>query len=633
MFKFLRKYNKWILAVGGTLLMITFLIPFAFDRLGQMVARGGAPWANVGQKQQKVTVNELARVQRELDVLQYALRYQPLIPGPGIVDQPEHWYLLEREAKAAGLIGGAAVVPFGAEWQIQQIAAGSSEQTSFVLQTLAKLDGVRRMIGLYVDRSKFSDRHLKHRAKRSFHAVTAQLVVLEATEPDTPPSFGDTELAEQLAKYAENPPGEGDMGFGYRLPDRVKLEWLVVTAESVRTMIREGGRLGPVAQRSHWRKLWRADPVTYEKPTGEQEVPEAVSSDLLEKLTTRTLQEIARFADQEQLTSSRRGIPRRDGYHVLDDDWRGPSFQDLARTIQEKFAVALPEYHALGDRWLSADEVAELEGIGAATTEKFGAVPVTLADLVKVAREFGGAQLMDIQERVAGPPLTDGDGSLYLFRIIDTDPSRPPRSVDEVRDQLTADLAKLAHFHQLSMKAEELRRQVIDEGLLAVAMSRDATLSVANRISLIDIGSLLAQQQLGLSPIAGPTALATIGVHEETVATIIDHALALDQDVPISELAEDQRVLVMPVEDRLAVVLVRLMDQSPLTEQVFALYSYIGLIQQMLVAEEFDSAIPAQKAFAFEALAARHDFSLTSRTSATSQPDEATAPPDESEEG
>ena len=633
MFKFLRKYNKWILAVGGTLLMITFLIPFAFDRLGQMVARGGAPWANVGQKQQKVTVNELARVQRELDVLQYALRYQPLIPGPGIVDQPEHWYLLEREAKAAGLIGGAAVVPFGAEWQIQQIAAGSSEQTSFVLQTLAKLDGVRRMIGLYVDRSKFSDRHLKHRAKRSFHAVTAQLVVLEATEPDTPPSFGDTELAEQLAKYAENPPGEGDMGFGYRLPDRVKLEWLVVTAESVRTMIREGGRLGPVAQRSHWRKLWRADPGTYEKPTGEQEVPEAVSSDLLEKLTTRTLQEIARFADQEQLTSSRRGIPRRDGYLVLDDDWRGPSFQDLARTIQEKFAVELPEYHALGDRWLSADEVTELQGIGAATTEKFGAVPVTLADLVAVAREFGGAQLMDIQERVAGPPLTDGDGSLYLFRIIDTDPSRPPRSVDEVRDQLTADLARLAHFHQLSMKAEALRRQVIDEGLLAVAMSRDATLSVANRISLIDIGSLLAQQQLGLSPIAGPTALATIGVHEETVATIIDHALALDQDVPISELAEDQRVLVMPVEDRLAVVLVRLMDQSPLTEQVFALYSYIGLIQQMLVAEEFDSAIPAQKAFAYEALAARHDFSLTSRTSATSQPDEATAPLDESEEG
>ena len=72
---------------------------------------------------------------------------------------------------------------------------------------------------------------------------------------------------------------------------------------------------------------------------------------------------------------------------------------------------------------------------------------------------------------------------------------------------------------------------------------------------------------------------------------------------------------------------------TPLTEEAFAGYSYLGLIQQILVAEEFDSAIPAQKAFAYEALAARHDFSLTSRTSATSQPDEATAPLDESEEG
>ncbi len=630
MFKFLRKYNKWILAVGGTLLLITFLIPFAFESLGQVVARRGALWAKVGQEQQKVTVSELSRVQRELNVLQYALGrfFQPLIPGPGIVDQPEHWYLLVREAEAAGLIGGTAVVglPFGVEQQIAQIAALSREQTPFVLQTLAKLDGVRRMIALYVDRSKFSDRHLKHRARRSFHAVTAQVVVLEATEPDTPPSFGDKELAEQLARYAENPPGEGDKGFGYRLPDRAKLEWLVVTAESVREMIKESDQLNPVALRVHWRK----NSDIFGEPKGETEVPEEVRNDLLETLTTRTLQEIARFANQEQLTSARRGIPRRDGYLVLDDDWRGPSFQDLAQKIQEEFAVALPEYHALGDRWLSADDVAELEGIGEATTEKFGAVPVTVADLVAAAREFGGAQLMDIQQRVAGPPLTDGDGSVYLFRIIDTDPSRPPRSVDEVRDQLTADLARLAHYRQLSMKADELRRQVIDDGLLAVAMSHDATLSVANRISLIDIGSLFAQQQLGLPPIAGPTALSTIGVHKETVAAIIDHALALDQDVPISELAEDQRVWVVPVEDRLAVVLVRLMDQSPLTEQTFALYCYIGLIQQMLVTEEFDSPIPAQEAFGYEALAARHDFSLASRTSATTQPDEATAQPDQS---
>ena len=47
MFKFLRKYNKWILAFGGTVLMIAFLVPEAISRLSQQAAQGGAGWATV----------------------------------------------------------------------------------------------------------------------------------------------------------------------------------------------------------------------------------------------------------------------------------------------------------------------------------------------------------------------------------------------------------------------------------------------------------------------------------------------------------------------------------------------------------------------------------------------------------
>ena len=45
MLKFFRKYNKWILAVGGTLLMITFLIPQAIQGLSQAGAIRTAKWA------------------------------------------------------------------------------------------------------------------------------------------------------------------------------------------------------------------------------------------------------------------------------------------------------------------------------------------------------------------------------------------------------------------------------------------------------------------------------------------------------------------------------------------------------------------------------------------------------------
>ena len=53
MFKFLRKYNKYILAVGGTLLLITFLIPYAFTNVLQGMGQGKSTWATVGLQQRE----------------------------------------------------------------------------------------------------------------------------------------------------------------------------------------------------------------------------------------------------------------------------------------------------------------------------------------------------------------------------------------------------------------------------------------------------------------------------------------------------------------------------------------------------------------------------------------------------
>ncbi len=104
MFRFLRKYNKWILAVGGTLLMIVFLIPTAISGLSQRAASGTAAWATVGpERRENVTQSDLLQVQQELQLLQGLPQYAAL-PGIGVVDQPEHWFLLVREAEQAGVL-------------------------------------------------------------------------------------------------------------------------------------------------------------------------------------------------------------------------------------------------------------------------------------------------------------------------------------------------------------------------------------------------------------------------------------------------------------------------------------------------------------------------------------------------
>ena len=255
MFRFLRKYNKYILTVFGTILMVTFLVPFAFTQFLQQRNPGGTEWATLGPDgDEKLSAVDLDRAQRELRLLSAIGQAVPLY---GKLDRPEHWFLLVREAQSAGLVGGAAASRLAQSGNaLAQLTQLSGENPRFILETLAKLAGVSSTIGLYMGdtpyapqilTSRYSDRRFKHLAQDRFHQVTAQIVVLEASAPDEPRAFTEAQLTEQMDKYAEYLPGAGEMGFGYRLPDRAKIEWLVVSADSVRAIVIDSDELDPVA--------------------------------------------------------------------------------------------------------------------------------------------------------------------------------------------------------------------------------------------------------------------------------------------------------------------------------------------------------------------------------------------------
>ena len=55
------------------------------------------------------------------------------------------------------------------------------------------------------------------------------------------------------------------------------------------------------------------------------------------------------------------------------------------------------------------------------------------AIVIRRFKDFGGSDTVAVQAGVALPPMTTLDGDLFLARIIDTDPSRPPAELDEVR--------------------------------------------------------------------------------------------------------------------------------------------------------------------------------------------------------
>src|SRR5690606_3331710 len=117
---------------------------------------------------------------------------------------------------------------------------------------VARLDGVIRMLSMYTNAGEVSDRRLKQYASRNFHRVETRIIPIAASADEAMYDPTEEELARQLEAYGSLEPGEGEMGFGYRLPDRVKLEWIEVSADAVRRAVSAGDDMDNIALRRHW---------------------------------------------------------------------------------------------------------------------------------------------------------------------------------------------------------------------------------------------------------------------------------------------------------------------------------------------------------------------------------------------
>jgi hypothetical protein len=597
MFKFLRKYNKLILAVGGVLLMITFLVPQAIQNLSHEAGARNATLATLDNGE-KMTSAEYEEAQHELQVME---KFTRGIPGLGKIEKPEHWFLLVREAERAGLVS----VSSPSEMSDSQLAMLGVRDPAAFMRTQARLRGVAQMIDLFLTGNLASDRRLKATAERLLHAVNAELAVIAADPAKVEVEPTEAEISTQMNKYADVLPGAGEMGFGYKLPNRFKLEWLKITANAVRDAAKQSDAFSNVALRLHWKKN---EEKQFPTVSADAPVPDVVREDLLEKLTKQKLEEIARFAT-DQIRLNRRALREKDGWVELPPDWNQKmlSFPALAETIRDEHKVALPTYEARGDQWLTVKDLSTLEGIGTASTDKLGNRPMTLSSLIEAAKEFGGNGIIQIQQGIAGPPLNDAEGNLYIFRITATDPSRKPQSVDEVRDTVVADLKKIAHYEQLAAAASEIERKAQTEGLLPTALAYNTTVQPSQ---LYLCNSYFLQQliQAGVRTATEASPLPVIGQHRPTVETIIDRSLALPRNVAIDTLPNAERTFVVPVKDKLSLVAVRLTSAKPLSREEFAKFAEQGVAQYLLANEEFKDKDAVQDAFGFEALQKRNNF-------------------------
>ncbi len=508
MLKFLRKYQLILLAVGGSLLMVVFLLQPVLQQLTPDPRKEKI--ATIGET--TITMGDQIVANSELEVLE---RFLPeLIPLMGLDDEANrtaHWILLKHEAERLGVMG---VQTDGADWieelamflaqrdliRLQQMgqqitnefAQQYAEQALQALvirrQTLLQANrslasggfdrvlstarGVMRLRQLYNTAPQMSRQRAVEALVDTETRVLTDQVVLgadlmqnEVSEPT------DAEIAAFFAEYRGNTPGNTDedaggnpFGFGYTLPARVKLEWLALDRVGVQAAV----RADPVAVRRRWQR---------ENPDGGDF--DADRAAIEEQIRSETVDRVMTDADEVirgEILAATRGLEKEGIYRVVPEGWNAPDLeriaQDVVSSIQERHGVRipLPTVTRRTDAWQTPRDLQAVPGLGRAAF-RVGNQVVPAAQIPLLVRGVGEESRVPVQVGlpIIDPPAEGADGSKYYITVLASREQSPPDSVDEIRAQVAGDLKAKRAYELLVSQLDAYREAAVSGGLEQVA--------------------------------------------------------------------------------------------------------------------------------------------------------------------
>ena len=442
----------------------------------------------------------------------------------------------------------------------------------------------------------------------------------------------------QLDAWADTPVGEGDHGFGYKMPDRFKLEWLFIPSDTIQDATTLSDKFSSREQRKFWRRN-ENDP-RFPAIDDSGIIPASVTEAYLDTLTEKTRSQLSKNIS-EQLRNPRRGVEEVNGYLVLPEDWGSKrlGFTELATSLQEEFGIDLPTYGSVAT-WTSISETNDIPVIGALRATNVGQLLTTCQTLISSAKEFKDSGAYRIQEGVASSVLQNSNNDLYLFRITETDPTREPESIDEVRDAVEKDLGRIARWETLQDMIETLART---DGLLAVSVKYGEVINRPQSVSLVDTGiptsldpatrrplmsqSIVNRLSLGQQIADMNSILPTLSKSDNgVIQSIIDRTSDLPIDTPINSLPVEKSTFVIASPENMALVVVRVTGTSPASRELAADFTggSTSILQAMMSFDELGGVSNIEEVFSFASLADRHNFER-GRQTATEEVDDPVA--------
>ena len=401
MFKFFRDYNKIILVVGGCVLMVAFLVPQAVQMFGPERMRANR---SVG------TAHGEDVTQAQLESAASELRFLSGLPlgGALITDDPLAWTLIQADARDMGLYASDREVELALQAvgldatqtadlarqnkttvdtiqhavrrlliseQYRQLVAGTAYrdprgaspslaieklqvQTDLVQRELARIpEQLHPMIieqlvpyarVVAAGTHRLSAPLLEHFVQDNYTNASGRVAMIQ---PDTAsvdqPS--DDRLQEVFEQYRDVLAGQGEpFPFGYRYPDRVKLQTLRLPIEEVRNAVEVDFVDVLDAYRNQPRRFADAEGNTPAMPSPEdaRELTDELRRQRAEQLAGRILAQI-----QSRFVENRRGFPEDNGYVELPEDFEPASWQPIIDRVRTEHGVSL-QIEEQGDDWI-----------------------------------------------------------------------------------------------------------------------------------------------------------------------------------------------------------------------------------------------------------------------------------------
>lgn len=645
MTKFIKKYRNILLIGFAAFLLVAFLVPQALQEFGRS-----------GLRQTAVTIDgKNISNEQAMEIVRRSKAAQSLVSlgGPensllrlmlGVDDQSGgegakrfDWAVASRDAEIAGFVGdpGAGMAAMGLFSQqmlglVQQQllrAARSPEEFQRAMTTqeealkarfnqaktiglavddrrivpgrevargLAEAEGMIRMRDTFFTAPVMSESRLIAEARRRADRVTADVIVIntdnalaaEGPEPD------EVALQNFFEKYRNVTAGSGDTAWGFRNPDRFKLEWIKIDRLAVRNSIRV--RLDDVLKRidNDDATLKRAGQTV---PARTDEETRALRARVTDRLRDEAVAQFLREAEEAiaaQRAQAIKALPQDEmGYRTLPADWdsRRITPEAMVQAVVDARLRSLKQAAALqgraeetatldvpaptvgrpdADGLMTTRQIIAIDGLGFSTVgrdpDRARNRPFTdyLSSIMEIAGKQGrGAATTRFQVGLPAPESArDFTGNVYYFIVTQAAKAGPPATLAEVRDQVVKAFRQDRAFQAL---------QTQTPALVAEALSHGGDLkTVADRLSADLKTTISVSPGVTVSGLSGVTPASVAGGDKALVDALLARAIQLDPTKPIADADPSTLVVGVTLPKQNAVAIARITGYSPVTREM-----------------------------------------------------------------